>query len=157
VTRATIYKSIGTRRELLTAVFEQQGQRIEYERVWAAGALPDPGKALVETVRESCRAWSRAPEAIRKTLALAVMDAEAGELVARYEGYRRADMAALARRAHEAVALGEGVSAKHAGVVLGLLTSFAAFDLLRVDGERAATDHLVRSVRAALGIKPGKG
>jgi hypothetical protein len=36
--------------------------------------------------------------------------------------------------------------------VLGLLTSFAAFDLLRVDGERAATDHLVRSARAALGI-----
>jgi AcrR family transcriptional regulator len=153
VTRATIYKSIGSRRELLAAVFEQQGQRIEYERVWAAGALPDAGKALLETVRESCRAWSRAPDAIRKTLALAVMDAEAGELVARYEGYRRGELAVLARRAHEAGVLGAGVSAEHAAVVLGLLTSFAAFDLLRVEGERAATYHLVRAARAALGIK----
>jgi AcrR family transcriptional regulator len=152
VTRATVYKSIGSRRELLTAVFEQQGERIGYDRVRAAGELADAGKALLETVRESCRAWARSPEAIRKTLALAVMDPEVGELVARYEGYRRAEMAALARRAYQSGALGEGVSAEHAGVVLGLLTGFAAFDALRGDGVRAATRHLVRCARDALGI-----
>jgi AcrR family transcriptional regulator len=154
VTRGTIYKSVGSRAELLAAVFEDQGRLIGYERVRAAGALPDAAEALMETVRESSRAWSRMPEAIRKTLALAVMDAEVGEVVARYEGYRRAEMLELARRADEAGVLGAGVTPKHAAAVLSLLTSFAAFDVLRVEGGvRAATEHLVKCARAALGIK----
>ncbi|MGH7555704.1 MAG: TetR/AcrR family transcriptional regulator [Longimicrobiales bacterium] len=157
VTRATIYKSLGSRRELLAAVFENQGRRIEYERVRAVGGLADPGEAVLETVRESCRAWSLTPEAIRKTLALSVVDAEVGDLVARYEGYRRAEMMAVARRAYEAGVLGDGVTLEHAGAVLGLVTSFAAFDVLRVDGVSVATEHLVRTARAALEIGFRKG
>jgi AcrR family transcriptional regulator len=154
VTRATIYKSVGSRAELLAAVFEDQGRLIGYERVRAASALPDAAEALVETVRESSRAWSRMPEAIRKTLALGVIDAEVGEVVARYEGYRRAEMQELARRAYEAGVLGEGVTAKHAAAVLSLLTSFSAFDVLRREGGvRAATEHLASCAHSALGIK----
>jgi AcrR family transcriptional regulator len=158
VTRATVYKSVGTRAELLAAVFEQQGERVRYEHVRAAAGLPDPGQAVLETVRHACRAWARAPRAIRNALALAALDPEVGGLVARYEGYRRGEMSALAARAHGAGALGDGVTVEHAGVVLGLLTSFAAFDLLRGMGARPATEHLVRAARDALGVKlQGKG
>jgi hypothetical protein len=94
------------------------------------------------------------PDAIRKTLALAVQDAEVGELVARYEAYRREEMAALARRAHRSGVLGAGVSAAQAATMLVLLTSFAAYDVLRSSvGEGAAVRHLVRSARAVLGIR----
>jgi AcrR family transcriptional regulator len=154
VTRATIYKSIGSRRDLLAAVFEDQGRRIDYDRVHAAAADPDVARALVSTVRESGRVWSVMPDAIRKTLALAVQDAEVGELVARYEAYRRDEMAALARRAHRSGVLGAGVSAAQAATMLVLLTSFAAYDVLRSSvGEGAAVRHLVRSARAVLGIR----
>ena len=36
VSRATIYNRVGTRRALLSAVFEDPGRRIEYARVLAA-------------------------------------------------------------------------------------------------------------------------
>jgi AcrR family transcriptional regulator len=152
VTRATVYLSVGTRAELLAAVFEQQGERIGYDRVRAAGAHPDLGEAVLATVREASRAWARAPRAIRNTLALAALDDEIGTLVARYEGYRKAEMAALAQRAYAGGAFREGVTAEHAAVVLGLLTSFTTFELLRAMGARAATDHLVQMARDALGI-----
>jgi AcrR family transcriptional regulator len=158
VTRATVYKSVGSRRALLTAVFEDQGGRVDYGRVRAAASLADVREALEETVRESCRAWSVSPASIRKTLALAVLDEEAGELVSRYEGYRRGEMAVLARRAHRAGALGAGVTVADATAVLVVHTSFAAFDLLsEAGGVGRATEQLVRSACAALGVKRRKG
>jgi len=153
VTRATVYKSVGSRRALLSAVFEDQGRRIGYERVRSAGGLADAVEAVEGTVRASCRAWSATPDAIRKTLALAVLDEEVGELVARYEGYRRGEVSALACRAFEAGVLGSGVTLADAQAQLMLYTSFTAFDLLRqAGGERWATERLVRGARAALGI-----
>lgn len=152
VTRATVYLSVGTRAQLLAAVFEQQGERIGYGRVQDAGANLDPAEAVLDTVRQASRAWARAPRAIRNTLALAALDTEIGALVGRYEGYRKAEMAALAHRAHAGGAFREGVTAEHAAVVLGLLTSFITFDSLRAMGARAATGHLVQMARDALGI-----
>lgn len=157
VSRATVYQSVGSRVALLAAVFEDQGRLLGYHRVLAALELPDPARAVVAAVRESCRAWAVMPEAIRKTLALAVIDVAAGELVERYERYRRAELAALARRAHRAGALGRGVSAQYAAVALALLTGFPAFDQLRLThNPPQATRQLVRMARAALGISPNE-
>jgi AcrR family transcriptional regulator len=151
VTRPTIYNSIGSRPELLAAVFEDQGRLIEFERVLAATRLPDARRALVATVRESCRAWTVMPDAIRKTLALAVIDPEVGALVQRYEQYRRAEMAALARRAHQAGVLDPRVSAKSAATTMALLTGFPAFDQLRhAMGTRGAASHLVHMVKSLI-------
>jgi AcrR family transcriptional regulator len=157
VSRATVYKSVGCRRDLLTAVFEDQGRLIDYGRVRAAARLKDPAQAVIATVRESARAWSVMPEAIRKTLALAVIDPEVGELVEKYEAYRRAEIAALARRALRAGVTRPGLGMKDAAAVLTVLTGFPAFDHLRHGHEAtAATSQLVRLAMASLGINPGE-
>jgi AcrR family transcriptional regulator len=153
ITRAAVYKSVGSRRALLAAVFEDQGRLVDFDRVLRAAQLEDPAEAVIETVRESCRAWAVMPGAIRKTLALAVVDAEIGELVGRYEGYRRAEMTALATRAHRAGILKVQQTVDEAAATLTLLTGFAAFDHHALNADRhKAADHLVQVVTAALGI-----
>lgn len=155
VTRATVYNSIGSRRELLAAVFEDQGRLIRYDRVLAAMRLDNPATAIVETVRASCRAWAVIPEAIRKTQALAAVDAESRELVEQYERYRRGELAALARRAVDAGAVNRTLKEADVTATLAVLTGFQAFDQLRLDhSARAATERLVRMVKASLGINP---
>jgi AcrR family transcriptional regulator len=153
VSRATIYKSVGSRARLLAAVFEDQGRLIGFDRVLAAIQMDDPAVAVVATVRESCRAWSVMPDAIRKTLALAALDAEIGQLVRDYERYRRARLAALARRACRAGAPGTRPRVRDAAATLALLTSFTTFDQLRLEHDRRrSTDLLVRMAKALLGI-----
>src|SRR5262245_6059940 len=66
VSRATIYKSIGSRTDVLRAVFEDQGRLIRFERVLTAMQIDDPQAAVCATIQESCRAWSVMPRAIRK-------------------------------------------------------------------------------------------
>jgi AcrR family transcriptional regulator len=153
VSRATIYKSVGSRARLLAAVFEDQGRLIGFDRVLAAIQMDDPAVAVVATVRESCRAWSVMPNAIRKTLALAALDAEIGQLVRDYERHRRAGLAALARRACRAAAPGTRPRVRDAAATLALLTSFTTFDQLRLEHDRCrSTDLLVRIAKALLGI-----
>jgi AcrR family transcriptional regulator len=155
VSRATIYNSVGSRRDLLAAVFEDQGRLIQFDRVLAAIHLPDPGKAVRATVRESCRAWSVMPDALRRTLALAAMDREIGDLVEKYERYRRDELTGLARRAHKAGVLGDGSSVKYAAATLAVLTGFPAFDQLRLEYDPAtAAALLVWITEASLGIGP---
>lgn len=152
VTRPTVYNQFGSRPALLAAVFEDTGRRIGYQRVRQAQALPDARAALAAALRELGRAWSRYPRAIRRTLALAVLDPEIGALVERYEGYRRAEMAAFAGRlAAERVATARPL--RRAADMLGALTGFTVFDALRGRGSvTAATKNLAWLVNAALGI-----
>ena len=151
VSRATIYKSVGSRRALLRAVFEDQGRLIDYERVRRAGQNPNSRVAVVDTVREACRAWSVMPGALRKVLALAVLDPEIGQLVAQYERYRRREIGDLAELAHGAGAFGAGVTVEEARETLIVVTAFATFDMLQWDtGPTAATERLVRLAETAL-------
>ena len=153
VSRATIYKSVGSRRALLAAVFEDQGRLIQFDRVLAAAQLDDPGQAILATVRESCRAWDVMPVAIRRTLALAALDQEVRELVQKYERYRRLEMTALVRRAHVAGRLTSGLEVETAAATLALVTDFQAFDHLRlVHDTPTATKYLVRLAVHSLGI-----
>jgi AcrR family transcriptional regulator len=153
VSRATIYNRVGSRADLLTAVFEDQGRLIGFGRVLAAMADPDPAHAVLETVRESARAWEVMPVAIRRTKALAVMDDEVGDLVRTFEGYRRREIAVLVERAHrDGVLSGEG-PVEALSATLALLTSFESYDHLRLLHSAAeATDILLRTAARSLGI-----
>jgi AcrR family transcriptional regulator len=153
VSRATIYKSVGSRVRLLAAVFEDQGRLIGFDRVLAAIEMDDPAAAVVATVRESCRAWAVIPDAIRKTLALAVLDPEIGQLVRSYERHRRARLAVLARRVCRTGVTGTRPRVRDAAATLVILTSFTSFDQLRLEHDtRRCTDLLVRMASAFLGI-----
>jgi AcrR family transcriptional regulator len=156
ISRPTIYNRIGARSDLLVAVFEDQGRLTRFDRVLDAMQLEDVRDAIVETVRESCRAWSVIPLAIRRTLALAVVDEEVGRLTARFEGYRRREIAKLAARARAEGAITSNASLPVVAATLSLLTSFEAFDhLRRTHSPEAATRQLVRIARDALGLDRG--
>lgn len=156
VSRSTVYNRIGRRAELLEAVFTDQGRLLGFDRVLAALALEDPLSAVEATVRESCRAWSVMPVAIRRTLALAVMDPEVRTLVERFERARRARLAPLATTLSAAGVLPPLVDRDGAHATLVLLTGFPAYDALAFDRPAAETeDLLVRMARTALGLGRG--
>ncbi len=151
VSRATIYNALGSRRELLSSVFVDQGRRIGFDSVLRALDLPDPAAAVLAVVRESCRAWAVMPGAIRRTLALAQLDQEVGELVAGYEADRRGRLTRLARRAKRAGVVPPAVSAREAATTLHLVTGFVTFDQLLLDHSAAgATAHLIRLTKRSL-------
>jgi AcrR family transcriptional regulator len=153
VSRATIYKSVGSRAHLLAAVFEDQGRLIGFDRVLAAMEMDDPAVAVIATVRESCRAWAVMPDAIRKTLALSALDAEIGQLVRNYERHRRARLATLARRVCRADSTAGRSRVRDAAATLSLLTSFTTFDQLRFEHDTGrSTSLLVGMARALFGI-----
>lgn len=153
VSRSTVYNRVGRRAELLEAVFKDQGRLIGFDRVLAALALEDPHAAVDATVHESCRAWSVMPVAIRRTLALAVMDPEVRTLVERFERARRAHLATLATTLSEAGVLPPRMDQDRAHATLVLLTGFPAYDALAFDRPAAETEALLaRMVRTALGL-----
>jgi AcrR family transcriptional regulator len=150
VSRATLYNRVGSRRDLLAAAFEDQGRIIEYDRVLVAMQIEDPVSAVIETIRESCRAWAVIPKAIRKTLALATVDPEAGQLVQQYEAYRRQEIRPLAVRLTQ-VSAHRDESIEEITTTLALLTSFQACDLLRAShSSETATRLLVDIAVGAL-------
>ena len=152
VSRATIYKRVGSRPALLAAVFEDQGRLIQFDRVLAAAQLDDPVQAILATVRESCRAWQVMPVAIRRTLALAALDVEVREQVQKYERYRRLEITTLVQKAHAAGALRSDLDIETAAATLALLTDFQSFDHLRlVNDASTATKYLVRLAAELLG------
>jgi AcrR family transcriptional regulator len=155
VTRATLYNHFGSRSALLTAVFEDQGRLIGYERVRAAQQRDDARDALTSTLHELGRAWSTKPRALRRTLALAVIDVEVERLVMQYERYRRAEIGMLAERLAESRMLGAAVTREEAAAILGALTSFQFFDVLcLIDRPSVATRLLIHLATTALGLKP---
>jgi AcrR family transcriptional regulator len=151
VTRATLYNHFGSRSALLSAVFEDQGRLIGYDSVRAAQELADPREALTSMLRELGRAWALKRVAIRRTLALAVLDPEVETLVMRYETYRRGDVSSLAQRLSKAGLLARGVSLSDAAGILGALTSFQFFDILcLLEPPNVATKRLVQIAGSAL-------
>jgi AcrR family transcriptional regulator len=147
VTRVTVYNQFGSRRALLTAAFSDQGRLIRHDRVVAATELPDVTLALRTTLHEVCRAWEVIPQAIRRVLALAVLDAEIGDVAERYERARRAQMASLARRLDAPV--GPAASA----AILGALTHPQTYFQFRADADaKTAARRLEQVVNSALGF-----
>jgi AcrR family transcriptional regulator len=155
ITRATLYNHFGSRRALLTAVFEDQGRVIGYQRVHAAQQIADPRDALAAVLRELARAWSSDRVALRRSLALAASDAEANALVARYEGYRRQEIGLFALRLVDAGLIDRATPAGETAIRFGALTSFHFYDVLaHTDSEETASARFSSVVHAALGVMP---
>ncbi|MDH3223987.1 MAG: hypothetical protein OEO23_09740, partial [Gemmatimonadota bacterium] len=144
-------------RDLLKAVFEDQGVRIEFHRVLHAMEASSPEEAVCDTVRESCRAWSVMPGAIRRTLALATVDSEIRGLTRSYEAARRQRVAKLVDRLVTSGILPGTIDPEYAVATLVLLTGFPAYDQLAAHLDPAALEnHLVRMATQGLGLPQGR-
>ena len=118
VSRATVYNRFGSRAKLLRALAPQR-------QVHATD--------LHEHLRRSCAAWADNPALFRNLRLESDLDGDAP---------RR-----IAERLAQADALRPGCSLKEAEDVIGVLTSFPAFDRLHKDGRRspaAVADILMR-------------
>jgi AcrR family transcriptional regulator len=153
VSRATVYNQFESKSGIIQALFNDIGQRIEFDRVSAALRDSDALRAANEMIREHCRAWARDAKAIRRVLELAAADPDLAELTARNEGWRRDDIRALVERLRHAGALRPGLTNAEATVALATLTSFSTYDQLVIAGLRGASLartllHLARAVIA---------
>jgi len=155
VTRATIYNRVGSRGDLLRAVFEDQGRLIGFQRVLDAMELADPVERVLKTVQESCHAWSVRPMEVRSTLALSATDPEVRELVARYERNRRQRLATVVRSLAGDRGLAPGVSEQDALATLTLVTSFQAYDHMILDSTHdEASERLTRMAATVVRLTP---
>lgn len=153
VTRATLYNRVGSRRDLLRAVFVDQGRLIGFERVLAAMGSSDPWAGVIETVRESCRAWGVRPVGIRNTLALAATDSVVRGLVREFELDRRRRLGRLAESALDRSYRTGGIHGADARTTLTLVTGFQAYDHLILEASHdEATAALTRMAASAFGI-----
>lgn len=133
VSRITVYNQFGSKAGLLDAL----GSRPEPPQ---GEASSDAVEALRRRINRACAGWAGDP-ALYRNLRLAV---HAGDL--------ELDRL-MAERLASADRLRPGCSIKEAQDVIGMLTSFGAFDLLHRDGRRstgAVADILVRLARGIL-------
>jgi len=134
VSRPTVYNQFESKRGIIIALFEDIGDRIQFQRVEDALDDPDPRRALERSVAEHCRAWQRDARVIRRVFALATVDSDLEVLVERFESMRRKSYGPLVARLEQAGALRRGLAPEEAIAALGVLTSFATFDQLRSAG-----------------------
>jgi AcrR family transcriptional regulator len=133
VARSTIYVAFGSRAGLFDAVAEYLLLRAGWDRIRVKFLLPDPGRALRESIEAGCDVYAAEPVLTRAILTLASIDPDAAAAVTRFERGRWPGMRALARRLERQGLLREGVTTREAAEVLYVLTSFATFDQLFAD------------------------
>jgi AcrR family transcriptional regulator len=139
VSRLTVYNRFGSKAGLLTAIAlaARGGQTAEP----GAGG-EDSRELLRRRIAEACGRWASDPALFRRLPAAAARDA----------GSEHADRV-LAERLAGADELRAGCSLKEAEDVIGVLTSFPAFDRLHMDGRRstrAVAEILMRLAEAVL-------
>ncbi len=152
VSRATVYNQFESKSGIVQALFDDIGQRIEFERVRVALRNPDAFRAANDMILEHCRAWARDAKAIRRVLELAATDPELAELTTRAESWRRDDIGGLVERLRHAGALRPGLTNAEATAALATLTSFPTYDQLVIAGLRGAplTRTLLHLARAVI-------
>ena len=134
VSRPTIYNHFESKTGLIQAIFDDIGERIQFERVQRVLAESDPRCALEGMIGETCRAWSRDPHVIQRVLALAATDPELAEQAKTFERMRREGMRNLVRRLRDARLVHSSLSENEAVALLGVLTSFTTYDQLSATG-----------------------
>jgi AcrR family transcriptional regulator len=157
VSRATVYNQFESKRGIIQAVFNDIGQRIEYDRVRDALADPDVNRAVDRVIVEHCRAWARDARVIRRVYALAATDPELTELRNQNEGWRQNDIRTLVERVRRAGALRKGWTEAEATAALGTLTSFPMFEQLESVGLRGERiGRVLRKLAHAI-VEPPRG
>lgn len=153
VSRATLYQHYGSRLGLVDAICETFARSPELRAAKGAVDLPEPARALDETVRNSVRFWARHESVLVPLYGVAAVDPAAGQLVERQLNDRRRALAALVAKLRAAGLLRDGVGDRRALGVLLVVTSLDAFLQLRRHAglsERATAAELTASARALL-------
>jgi AcrR family transcriptional regulator len=123
VSRLTVYNQFGSKERLLEALAAGIAPRAALTRVESS---PDPRDELRGRVEHACGVWSADPILYRRL-----------EAHRQSRGDDSKDGHALAERLASHDRLRPGCSVKEAEDVIGILTSFAAFDRLHKDGRRS--------------------
>ncbi len=142
VTRVTLYRTFGSKRDLLEALAWDSLAQARLDQVDAAHAHPDVRVALREVLRANCRMFAELGEMLPLAIELARSDPDMQAIVgATYHGRRHRAMERLAARiVREGVAAPGWTRGRIADALL-LLTSYESFETL--------VNHRGRSVSAA--------
>ena len=141
VSRITIYNQFGSKAGLLEALSTQTRPLVDDAPPRETGA--DASGELRLRIEQACAAWAVDPRLYRR-------------LAGRTDGGRSDDGHALAERLAAQDRLRPGCSIKEAEDVIGILTSFAAFDRLHKEGRRsppAVADILLRMTSAVISAR----
>jgi AcrR family transcriptional regulator len=122
VSRITVYNRFGSKAGLLEALSAETGRPPSSES--PAGSVSDPAGDLRRRIEQTCVAWAADPRLYR-------------QLSGRGQSDRSDWDHALAERLAAADRLRPGCSIKEAEDVIGILTSFPAFDRLHKGGRRS--------------------
>lgn len=134
VARSTVYAAFGSRAGLLAALADDVLHGAGLLSVIAAASHPDPVVALETSLGASCRMFGAEHRLFRRLILLSEVDPDAAAPLARSNADRATGMQSLAGRLAGQRRLRAGLSTTEAARVLGLLTSFAAFDELTAQG-----------------------
>lgn len=131
VTRVTLYRTFGSKSQILLALTWDELARARLDRLDAAHELPDVIDAVREVLRENCRMFAALDEAFAVALELARRDDDmAGVIDATYHGRRHRAMERLARRVVRSSAAAPGWTTKEIVDALLTLTSYEVFETL---------------------------
>lgn len=140
VTRVTLYRAFGSKRELLAAMAWDLLARARLDRVDEAHTEKDPRAAVREVLRANCELFAGLGDAMPVALELVRSDAAMSDLVAAtYHGRRHRSMEALAGRLVRAEASRPGWTTGQITDALLVLSSYEAYETL-VQHRRATPD-----------------
>jgi AcrR family transcriptional regulator len=154
VTRMTVYNQFGSRTSLIEAVLDQVVARDRMDQLVDGTSELDPAEALRAALVTTCRFWRAERPLLRRLFAVAYAEPAVAALLARREGWRRDQFAALLDRAAPAL--------RDDNALLDLLvavTSFPAYDHLgpTADAPDLAADLLHRLIRPLVAAEPSTG
>src|SRR3982074_3212264 len=129
VTRLTVYKQFGSRRELLEAVFDDRARHGGLGRIAGAMSMADPRAGLDRLIEIFCDFWG-GDKAVGRLHAAAAIDPELNEAIAERNERRRKAIGALVGRILDGKAE-HPASRRDAVDLVFALTSYAVFELLR--------------------------
>lgn len=149
VARSTVYAAFGSRARLLAELADDVLHGAGLQSVIDAAGHPNPVEALETSLRASCRMFGAEHRLFRRLRLLAEVDPDAAAPLARSNADRASGMQSLAERLAAQRRLRAGLSIAEAARVLGLLTSFAAFDELMAHGGLGPDDVAELLIRVA--------
>jgi len=146
VTRVTLYRTFGSKRELLEALAWQALGQARLDRVDAAHAEPDARVAVREVLRANCAMFAELAVAMPLALELARYDEDMRALIdVTYHGRRHRAMETLAGRVVKEGAAAPGWTRRRIADALLVLSSHEAFQTL-VDHRSHTVDQAAASL-----------
>jgi AcrR family transcriptional regulator len=152
VSRATVYQHFRSRLDLVDAICDTFDANPALIELRSTVELPDPERALEQTIALSMRFWATEDAVLRELYGVVGIDPAAGELVERQRADRRSELQRLARQLKRSGRLLDGTSEREALDALMVLTSYETFCELRLAGrsERQIVALLQRGARSLL-------